>query len=73
MFPGTVTDKGDDVESEAAPKEPEIGLWKGSCLRTCSVLELAALYCGFDSKKLRLGFILAVLGSVGWNEMKMGL
>lgn len=72
MFPGTVTDGGDEPESEAALKKPEMGLWKGLCIRVCSVLELVGLYCGFDSKRLGLGFTLAIFASVGLNEMEPG-
>ncbi len=72
MFPGTVTNRGDEPESEAALKKPETGLWNGSCFRVCPVLELVALYCGFDSKRLGLGFTLALFASVGLNEMETG-
>lgn len=65
MFPGIVTDRKDELESEAALNKPEMGLWKGFCLRICSVLEPIVLYCGFGDKRLGLGFTLAVLSSVG--------
>lgn len=71
VFPGTVTNRGYELESEAALKQPEMGLWKRSFFRISSVLELVAWY-GFDSKRLGLEFTLAALGSVGWNEMKPG-
>lgn len=64
MFPGTVTDRGDKLESESALEKPEIGI--------CSSFELVVLYSGFGSKRLGPGFTLAVLGSVGWNEMAAG-
>lgn len=61
VFPGTVTNKGDELEAEAALKN-------GSCCRMSPVFELAALY-GLDSKRLGLEFTLAV---VVWNEMELG-
>lgn len=57
VFPGTVTNKGGELESEA-----------GSCSRIGPVFELAALY-GLDSKRLGLEFTLAV---VVWDEMELG-
>lgn len=62
VFPGTVTDRVDELEFEAALQEAEMGLWKKSCFRIGSVLEMVAL---FDSKRLGRGFTLSGVGSVG--------
>lgn len=64
MFPGTVTDRVDELEFEAALKEAEVGLWNESCFRIGSVLEMVALY-RFDSKGLGPGFTLSVVASAG--------
>ena len=65
MFPGTVTERGDELESEAALKSPETGPRKGSC----SLLELDALY-GYDRKRpgneMELGPWLVFLPRVDW-------
>lgn len=65
MFPGTVTERGDELESEAALKSPKTGPRKESC----SVLELDALY-GYDIKRpgneMELGSWLVFLPRVDW-------
>lgn len=59
VFPGTMTDRRDELESNAALYKLEIGLWNESCFRIFS--ELVALGSGCESETLELWFSVAGL------------